>query len=82
MNEPAMEWVTVAEFAGRHGVSKQAVMKAIHGGRFSRGTTGRNARGMWLIHSERGNREWDCNANPAMRPSWPLRAGNRAPRGR
>ena len=68
-----MKTETQASFARRHGVSQQAVSKAIQWGRFSRGTVERVGRRWVIVDSARADIEWDENANPAMRPSWPLR---------
>lgn len=62
-----------ASFARRHGVSQQAVSKAIRYGRFSRATVALVGRRWVIIDSRRADAEWDANARPSMRPSWPLR---------
>lgn len=70
---------TIPAFARRHGVSPQAIRKAIAGGsRFSAGVLGRDSRGrVVFLDSEKADLDWERRASPAMRPSWPLRAQNR-----
>lgn len=70
---------TIPAFARRHGVSPQAIRKAITGGsRFSAGVLGRDSRGrVVFLDSAKADLDWEHRANPAMRPSWPLRAQNR-----